>query len=236
MRRTTTKIAILAVSAVLALSACSYKPGDKESLGGLVLSTVTDTARSVTGRKQAPAPNTEAARQALQRIADSGRPGLLTTVPNMGQTTVMMLEQDNDGYQTFRGTNNTSVTLKSGIVTATRGMGIDLMAQALGQPEASLFTSGSFPKEYARVQRHLDGENHLLSAEFLCVTERKGAEAVTVLDKSHATTLFEETCRNTVRAFLNRYWVDTRTGTIWQSQQSVSQLSGHIITQRIAAR
>jgi hypothetical protein len=236
MRRKTIKTAIITVSAVLALTACSYRPGDKESLGGLLLSTVTDTARSVTGRKQAPTPNTDAARAALLRIAKTGRPGLLVSVPNLGQTTVMILEQDNDGYQTFRGTNNTSVTLKSGIVTATRGMGIDLMAQALGQPETGLFTSGSFPKEYARVQRHLDGENHLLSAEYLCVAERKDRETITIIDKKYATTVFEETCRNDRRSFLNRYWVGAGTGTIWQSQQSISHISGYVVAQRIAGR
>ena len=113
-------------------------------------------------------------------------------------------------------------------------MGVDLMAQAVSQPESGLFTSGSFPKEVARVQRHLDGENHLLSAEYLCVIERKGREDITIMNKKHTTILFEETCRNSNRAFLNRYWVGT--GTVWQSQQAISSVSGHVVSQYIEGK
>lgn len=219
----------------MALSSCSFISPDSESLGGLLVTTASGVISPDKGKETAPATNS-AAQKALSQIAKTGRPGLLTTVPRLNRTTVMVLEQENGPYRTYRGTNNTTVTLKSGILTSTRGMGVDLMAQAIGQPEAELFTSGSFPKEVARVQRHLDGENHPLSGEFLCVIERKGSEELTIIDRKHATTQFEETCRNSGRAFLNRYWVGTDNGTIWQSQQAISSESGHIIMQYIAGK
>lgn len=220
----------------MALSSCSFFTPDSESLGGLLVTTAGGVFSTRDGEDSPPAPDNTAAQKALNRIATTGRAGLLVTVPRLGQTTVMVFERQNGPYRTFRGANNTSVTLKSGVLTETRGMGVDLMAQALAQPESGLFTTGSFPKEVARVQRHLDGENHLLSAEFLCVIERKGREDVTIMDRTHATTLFEETCSNSSRAFLNRYWVGTGTGTIWQSQQSISSVSGHAISQYIAGK
>jgi hypothetical protein len=219
----------------MALSSCAIFGRDEESLSTIVVGTVADTVGIGGGEDEAAQrASAEAAQRAMARIAESGRPGLLTTVTGTGQTTVMILEQTNGPFQTFRGTNNTSVTLNAGIVTATRGMGVDMMAQALSVPASGLFTTGSFPKEIARVQRHLDGENLLESADFLCVLERKGREPITIVDRDYATTLFEETCRNSNRAFLNRYWVGGN-GVIWQSQQSISSLSGHVITQRIAA-
>lgn len=234
MRRTSASLLGLAMA--MALSSCSFFTPDSESLGGLLVTTASDTLSGGNVEETAASSGATAAQEALSRIAATGKPGLLTTVPRLNQTTVMLLEQENGPYRSYRGTNNTSVTLKSGIVTATRGLGVDLMAQAVGQPESGLFTTGTFPKEVARVQRHLDGENHLLSAEFLCAIERKGREDVTIIDRKYATTLFEETCRNSTRAFLNRYWVATGTGTIWQSQQSVSSVSGHVVTQIIAAK
>ena len=203
-------------------------------MGGLVLTVASGVISTRNGETITPAPENTAAENALNRIAITGRAGLLVTIPRLGQTTVMILEQQNGPYRTYRGSNNTSITLKSGIVTETRGMGVDLMAQAVSQPESGLFTSGSFPKEVARVQRHLDGENHLLSAEYLCVIERKGREDITIMNKKHTTILFEETCRNSNRAFLNRYWVGT--GTVWQSQQAISSVSGHVVSQYIEGK
>lgn len=226
---------ILGLAAALALSACSVITPKSDSLGGLLVSTASG-AVGVRGEKSNAEADAAAARKALNQIASSGRPGLLTTTPNLGRTTVMVLERQNGPYRTFRGTDNTTITLKSGIMTATRGLGVDLMAQGMAQPEAGLFTTGTFPKEVAAVQRHLDGENHLLSAEFLCVIERKGREDVTIAGTTRATTLFEQTCRNSDRAFLNRYWVATGSGTIWQSQQAISSTSGHVITQYIAGK
>lgn len=218
----------------MALSSCSLLNPDSESLGGLLVTTASGVISTRNGEDAKPAPKNTAAQEALNQIATTGRAGLLVTAPRLGQTTVMIQEQRNGPYRTFRGANNTSITLKSGIVTETRGMGVDLMAQAVSVPESGLFTTGSFPKEVARVQRHLDGENHLRSAEFLCVIERKGREDVTILERKHATTLFKETCRSSSRAFLNRYWVGA--GTIWQSQQAISSVSGHVISQYIAGK
>lgn len=234
MRRNAARF--LGLATAMALSSCSFFAPDSESLGGLVLTTASGAIATRDGEETASAPQNAAAQNALNRIASTGRAGLLVTTPRLGQTTVMISEQRNGPYRTFRGTNNTSITLKSGIMTATRGIGVDLMAQAISVPESGLFTTGSFPKEVARVQRHLDGENHLRSAEFLCVIDRKGREDVTILNRKHTTTLFEETCRNSSRAFLNRYWVGTGTGTVWQSQQAISNTSGHVISQFIAGK
>jgi hypothetical protein len=227
-------VKFLGLAAAIALSACSFFAPDSESMGGLVLTVASGVISTRNGETITPAPENTAAENALNRIAITGRAGLLVTIPRLGQTTVMILEQQNGPYRTYRGSNNTSITLKSGIVTETRGMGVDLMAQAVSQPESGLFTSGSFPKEVARVQRHLDGENHLLSAEYLCVIERKGREDITIMNKKHTTILFEETCRNSNRAFLNRYWVGT--GTVWQSQQAISSVSGHVVSQYIEGK
>ena len=234
MRRSSAKF--LGLAAAMTLSSCSFFTPDSESLGGLLVTTASGVITTRDGETTTPGPDNTAAQKALSQISDNGRAGLLVTAPRLGQTTVMLFEQQNGPYRTFRGANNTSVTMKSGIVTETRGMGVDLMAQALTQPESGLFTTGSFPKDVARVQRHLDGENHLQSAEFLCVIERKGREDMTIIDKKHATTLFEETCRNSSRAFLNRYWVGVGTGTVWQSQQAISSASGHVISQYIAGK
>ena len=78
--------------------------------------------------------------------------------------------------------------------------------------------------------------NELQSAEFLCVTERKDRQTITIIDKKYATTLYEENCSYSQRIFINRYWVGVSDGTIWQSQQAISQITGHIILQRIAPR
>jgi hypothetical protein len=234
---------LTALASTLSLASCSFFAPEQESLGGVLVSTVSSTVGGKLGSKKAKAASTssqqaaaKATLRALELINRSGKSGLLTTVPKLGRTTVMVEEGRNGAFITYRGTNNTSLTLRSGIVHASRGIGIDLMAQATDQSPAGLFTTGSFPKEYARAQRHLDGENHLQSADFLCVITRTGSETITIVDKKRATTTFEETCKNDRRAFRNQYWVGSGTGTIWQSQQSISSLTGHVIIQYIAAK
>ncbi len=228
-----------ALASAMTLSACSFLAPEQESLGGLLVSTAKSTVSGRLGSKKTAGPNkaaATAARQALDLINRTGRSGLLTTTPKLGRTTVMVEEGRNGPHVTYRGTNNSSLTLNAGIVNASRGIGVDLIAQATSQNPAGLFTTGSFPKEYARAQRHLDGENHLLSAEFLCVITRTGTETITIVTRKRATTTFEETCKNDRRAFRNRYWVGSGSGTIWQSQQSISSLSGHVIIQYIAPK
>lgn len=230
---------ITAIASILTLVSCSMFAPEDESLGGILVSTVGGTIGAKIGTKKDTAPDnsaTVAAQKALALIQSSGRSGLLATAPKLGRSNIMVEEERNGAFVSYRATNNTSLTLRSGIVHASRGMGVDLMAQSTNVNPASLFTTGSFPKEYARAQRHLDGENHLRSADFLCVIERTGTETITILDKRHATVTFEEVCKNDLRAFRNRYWVGARNGTIWQSQQSISSLTGHVIIQYIAPK
>lgn len=215
------------------LSSCGSLSNDPDSIGRLLTTTVSDTVAARTG-SQKPAPqDTTAMQKALLAIKASGQAGYLARVPKLGITTVLAAEQRNGPYRTYRATGGQTITLSSGIMTATRGLGVDLMAHALSIPETSLFSSGSFPKEYARAQRYLDGEHELLSAEFLCELERTGTETLTVVDRQVQTTLYEETCQNSRRAFKNRYWVSTGSNKIWQSQQSISNVSGFAILQRI---
>ena len=125
------KYGILLLAAAALLSACSYDSAPDVEKGVRPISLV--QARLSRNDEEAPAkPN---AAQLAQTALNSKIPGtlLLATTVQTGDTTVLAEWAKNGDYTTFATPTRQSVTLRHGIVTATRGLGYDLMSAELGQ-------------------------------------------------------------------------------------------------------
>lgn len=220
--------ALLAVA--LAVSACSSENEVRQpGLGKVAL----DLARARFGKKdveqagQQPAPKVTRA-----QMAALGRPVIFVSIPRLGSGLPAVEVATNRGFKTYMGGDQATVTLKNGIVTATRGLPVDLIAQELSITPPALFT-GDFPKTYTRSQRHLTGAGELVTQTYACaIAPDPTPQDLEVFGQSHRVREFTELCKNRTRAFKNSYWVDAG-GTVWQSHQSVSKVVGHIIVQRV---
>ncbi len=225
---------VLAGVAAAVLAACSSEKDTQPSIQSVAIG----LAKAKFGKKNKveKADETAAKPQQLPRAAleQYGKPVIYVGVPRLGSNLPAVQVAVNGPYQTYLGGDKASVTLRNGMITATRGQFVDLFAQELSLSPRQIFYGGGFPKTYTRTQRHLNGEGKLTTAEYTCaIAPAEADERITVFDRTVTVRKFSELCRNPVRAFQNSYWIDRRAQRVWKSHQSISQPVGHMIIQLV---
>ncbi|GGA08441.1 YjbF family lipoprotein [Neptunicoccus cionae] len=225
------RLACIAVAVLsLFLAACSSEHSTQPGIGDIALGMA--KARLQKGAVETADADQSAPQATRAQMAALGRAVVYVTVPRFGVTQPAVELAVNGRYRTYMGSDQSTVTLQSGIVTATRGLQVDLIAQDLSLSPSSLFR-GSFPKTYTRTQRSLTGEGILADYAYNCAIAPKDAgETITIFGRNHSVRQYTELCGNDKRAFQNSYWVDSA-GTVWQSHQSISKEVGHLILQRV---
>lgn len=189
---------------------------------------------SIKARKEAKAGNQRAAPQAAltrDAIAHIDKPLLRISAQTLGVKTLFALVAENGAYRTYLNNHKMSVTYKKGIITATRGFGIDLLSQGISIKPEEMFVDPDTPKFYTRTQQQLVNIKSLAELNYNCVLEKGDIETISIVEIDYQLAKFTETCRNDNRAFSNFYWVDEETGQIWKSAQSIGQQAGFFITE-----
>lgn len=118
-----------------------------------------------------------------------------------------------------------SVTLRDGIVIATRGLRGDLLSSS------TLARSGGAQGPEGRGSRLFDlrfGDHESKTLEMACEVVDLGAENLEIVELTYATHHLQERCEGAGGRIANDFWVDTRTGRVWQSRQWVGPLNGYI--------
>lgn len=222
---------ILLAGLCCALMACSSEDSQAPSLGQLALTMAQERMKrgdveTAGGVKKAPA----ITRQQLQSL---NRPVVYVSIPRFGSALPAVQIAKNGATRTFMGADQATVSLSGGIITATRGLLVDLIAQNLSIQPKAMF-QGTQPKTYSRSQRHLTGEGTLATFDFTCaIAPHPADETITIFGRQHRVRQYTELCQNKTRAFKNSYWVTRANGTVWQSHQSVSKEVGHVVLQRV---
>lgn len=210
----------------LALSGCSSEEKTEPGIGAIAL----ELARSRIGRNTVEEAEVAkpTARPTREQLAAAGRPVIWFAVPRFGMASPALELARNAGFDTYMSGDQTSVTLRDGMIMATRGLLVDLHAQDLSIAPINIFR-GEFPKQYTRTQRHLTGEGTLSTLTYDCaIAPEPEAEQIEVFGQTHTTTRLTELCRNTARAFRNDYWIDSRSRRVIKTNQSVSKEVGHV--------
>ncbi|MFX0546869.1 YjbF family lipoprotein [Roseovarius sp. S1116L3] len=219
LRRAAFGLACLAV-----VSACSNAP-DRQvsalSIGKSIFS----------GSKQPQMPSpTQIANDVAKALAATDAPLILLTVPNRKAVTVMQQLEQNNGYKTFGTADRRSLTMRAGMMTATRGLGNDIMSSKLGTlPQ--LITSRQ-PGTAQREMRYLDGEELTQIQVKTCTVRIEGMER---LNRGHgdiSVTNVSENCRGDGGDFMNTYKVGAD-GQILQSRQWHSPLNKYLLIQSL---
>jgi Group 4 capsule polysaccharide lipoprotein gfcB, YjbF len=137
--------------------------------------------------------------------------------------TLMYALAQNGPYVTYMSPLRQSITLNSTQITATRGLGTDLLSAWSSRPDplAQAIPPGSWP---ASVERGYEfpgdgplGELHT----FRCTFERGGLTEMTILQVRHQGVEISETCTGPSGTFENLHFADARTGFVWRSLQWV---------------
>lgn len=220
-------------SLFLALSllvGCSSKPEDASptNIRETLIAAIKARREAKKSEGQPKAPPTVLTRASVAHIT---KPLLYIDVQKLGFKNLFALVAENGPYRTYLNNAKLSVTLNNGLVTATRGFGIDLLSQGISIPTEELFTLTNAPKFYTRTQQQLVKVKQAIEISYACTLERDEIETITIVEQDYELVKFIEICRNPERAFKNTYWVEDETKQIWKSTQSIGQQAGFFVTE-----
>ncbi len=215
--KTAMKLPMLALASALMLAGCSNDPNQ-----GAVLKSLKAEFSKI-GKKSTPA--TVSKSDVSRVLSQTSGPVSQIVQSNLGDITVILVHIETNGpYKTYASASKQTVTFRQGLVTATRGLGNDMMsAQAAGT--LSLI-SGRRSGTSKRTLRYLDGANDVIAFEFDCQMKVVGSGRVNQGVVSANTTKMTEHCVAPTREFTNTYEVDSR-GMILSSKQWVSPIQGY---------
>lgn len=164
-----------------------------------------------------------------------GQPVLYATLPALGTAALMRPSGRNGDVVTWRTPDRVSVSLHAGVVTATRGLGPDLMSAETTRARAALSEAASGAASgpgYPRIYGYLDGEHRPQFRSFFCRVSGRDREVIEILGARHAVTRITESCSDPDLAFTNTHWRGPD-GLAWKSRQWVGPDLGYLHTERL---
>lgn len=164
-----------------------------------------------------------------------GQPVLYATLPALGTSALMRPSGRNGDVVTWRTPDRVSLSLHAGVVTATRGLGHDLMSAETTRARAALSETASGPASgagYPRIYGYLDGEHRPQFRSFFCRVSGRDREVIEILGARHAVTRITESCSDPDLEFTNTHWRGPD-GLAWKSRQWVGPDLGYLHTERL---
>lgn len=161
-----------------------------------------------------------------EALARAGAPTLIAQIENRAARGTLVEVQSREGVTAYLSAGGSLITLDRGFLTATRGLGGDLMSseQARVIPMVLAGREGAAERTF----RHLDGDDRLVSERFVCRVENRGRREIIARDgRTVQTSLMAEICLSETGELRNLYWVGGD-GHLVQSRQWAGALLGMI--------
>jgi len=146
-------------------------------------------------------------------LAQIDGPVLIAEVPDRDAVSALTRVGTNGGVETFLTPDGISVSMRNGVIVATRGLGFDLMTADVSEPLVALRGGG---QSAVRIHRYLDGENQIFMRNFVCAYTQQSNRQVT------------ENCKSSSLSFSNTYVLGAG-GRILRSSQWISPQVGSIL-------
>jgi hypothetical protein len=222
----------LAMLCVAALAGCGNNgAGNDLAVPGQVLAGLIKGL----GRPAATAaadPNDPAVRAGIlayrAQLQAAGQPILLASNQTMKYGTLHAPFGQNGDVQTWSSTGYQQISLRGGILIATRGFGPDLMSAVAPSVATVARGTGTTNRRYY----YLDGADQTQRLDFTCTLAVAGTESIEVMAKRHATRKVTESCAGASGSFENAYWFDQGLN-IRQSSQRMAPGLDNLFMQRI---
>lgn len=157
------------------------------------------------------------------------QPLLLAELTGLGTAAVLSPASANGDVTSWLTGDSVSLSFRSDVLVATRGLGQDLISADVSHTLAAL--RGGAPGYYTRFHSYLDGEYQTQFRSFQCIVTGRTAETITIFDRSHTTTRIDETCHSPGLEVANSFWLGG--GIMWKSKQWVSPAAGYLLTERL---
>lgn len=130
---------------------------------------------------------------------------------------------------TWRTGDGSQLTLRSGVLVATRGLGDDVTST--DRRGTIAFVTGNAGKSWPlRLDIQTSAEG-VVRHDFTCTGQSKGRTTIEIVELTFPVTSLVETCVSADGTRIeNLYDVDTRNGTVWQTRQWAGEKIGYIAT------
>ncbi|MGO4906797.1 YjbF family lipoprotein [Pseudorhodobacter sp. W20_MBD10_FR17] len=210
--------------AIFGMSACS---SETEGTGTAVMyKAVIAATQAGMGAKDSPASaSLGVTRAALQSIAV---PLKLVTIESRGAQAAIFKIGANGNVETWASQDKKSLSMRNGIIVASRGLGEDLMSAAV--PKVAQLQHEN--TTHLRVHTVLDGEDKPVQLQFECRMIGQVAETITVVERNYATHRTTETCSGPSGRFSNTFWIEAG-GKIRKSHQFLSNSIGYVTVEQL---
>jgi hypothetical protein len=172
------------------------------------------------------APAGQAALRAV--LQEDGQPIYLVGHPTLKYLKLMAPYGQNGAVQTWASEQYETVSLRDGMLVASRGFGADLMSSA--GPSAAQIAAGRGTTR--RSQYYLDGADQSRRFDYTCTLSTLGSETITVLAKAYSARKIAEVCSGPYDGFTNEYWFD-QSQNIRQSRQMIAPGVDNLLLQRV---
>ncbi|MEO8530870.1 MAG: YjbF family lipoprotein [Deltaproteobacteria bacterium] len=173
----------------------------------------------------------DAAKKLQAFVADAPGQVMIGAVEQAQLPLVLQPNGTNGGYTTWASPDKRSVTMYSGVISATRGYGGDVLAYDATSTSDAI--RAKRVATYTRTMRFLGPQYDLKGATLTCTTENIGDDPVKIVDTERTLTHMIESCTDKGGGTIkSEYWVGG-SGDIWQSRQWIGPQLGYIFLQRL---
>jgi Group 4 capsule polysaccharide lipoprotein gfcB, YjbF len=220
--RLTAGLALLAI-----LAGCGSDKSRQRPLlvtvGAIAVSSIVEMGSRRSGAKTAAkAPPTRA------ELEKAGAPVLRAAIPNLGADRFLTVFDRKGEVVTWKTTDGSTFSLRSGILIQTRGLGPDLMSSNVPTVGQLLQDGGTHQRQYF----FLGGDDQTTRRTYECTVRIVGQEEITIFEKKHQVTRATEECaRPQSGKITNEFWIEGQT--VRQSRQWASALTGYIEFQKV---
>ena len=210
--------------AMAVLAACSNRPGTQVTGASLVKSALKKKPARTTPDAQT------VAASAATVLASTNTRVIIISIPRLKVLAPIQEVAANGNYTTYGTPDRRSITLRDGLLAATRGLGQDLMSADLDQVQALIAAPGSGTA--TRVNRYLDGENLTAPIAFNCTLTAGAKTHLQSGEIDTDVTQVTESCTSASNSFENTYLVSPE-GRVVQSRQWLNPLHGYMTIQHL---
>ena len=144
--------------------------------------------------------------------------------------TYLLAASNNGGYITYASQLRQTMTLRGSRVTATRGLGWDLLSSTASSPDplVQAIPVSRWPAEVTRTFEFPSDSPSGRIDTYTCRFERGAAREFVIVQQRHQGIEVGETCTGPAGSFENLHFADAATGQVWRSLQWTGPRQGLI--------
>ncbi|GGX38771.1 hypothetical protein GCM10007385_02040 [Tateyamaria omphalii] len=160
-------------------------------------------------------------------------PSLEVTIENRDATAFLIpfSERQDSGpglVRTWRSANDAQVTLRKGVIAATRGIGFDIGSVDADPAVQAIQKRTPISGDHTLYIKN--GNNGIDEISLQCEMRKVADETLEIVGKSFPVVHLQENCTGWKGVVAFDYWVDRRDSTVWQTRQWSGPDLGYIRT------